>query len=58
MAITPSAGLAEADIYFNIEDEQIRDTFRQLFDNIRRLNSEVISLKERVLLLENEEDTG
>jgi|TARA_Y100001951_G_scaffold87829_1_gene79065 hypothetical protein len=57
MAVTPTTGFSEADIYFNIDDELVRDTVRQLFDNIRKLRLEVLTLKERVLALENEKDT-
>ena len=57
MAITPNTGLAEADIYFSIDDENLRDTFRQLYDNFRKLGSEVKILKDKVSVLENEKDT-
>jgi|TARA_R110002167_G_scaffold161689_1_gene357886 hypothetical protein len=56
MAVTPSTGLAEADIYFSIEDETLRDTFRQLYDNFRKMGSEVKILTERVRDLEDRED--
>ena len=57
MAITPTTGFSEADIYFNIDDELVRETVRQLFDNTRKLRSDVLALKERVQTLENEKDT-
>jgi hypothetical protein len=57
MAVTPTTGFSEADIYFNIDDELIRETVRQLFDNTRKLHSEVLALKDRVQTLENEKDT-
>ena len=50
-------GFSEADIYFNIDDELVRETVRQLFDNTRKLRSDVLALKERVQTLENEKDT-
>ena len=57
MADTPRTGFSEADIYFNIDDELVRETVRQLFDNTRKLRSDVLALKERVQTLENEKDT-
>jgi len=57
MAVTPKTGFSEADIYFNIDDELVRETVRQLFDNTRKLRSDVLALKERVQTLENEKDT-
>ena len=57
MAETPTTGFSEADIYFNIDDELVRETVRQLFDNTRKLRSDVLALKERVQTLENEKDT-
>ena len=57
MADTPRTGFSESDIYFNIDDELVRETVRQLFDNTRKLRSDVLALKERVQILENEKDT-
>jgi|TARA_R110000765_G_scaffold403992_1_gene500120 hypothetical protein len=57
MAITPTTGFSEADIYFNIDDQLIRDTMRQVFDNTRKLHQEIQTLKGRVQILENEKDT-
>ena len=57
MAITPTTGFSEADIYFNIDDQLIRDTMRQVFDNTRKLHQEILILKGRVQILENEKDT-
>ena len=57
MPITPTTGFSEADIYFNIDDELIRETMRQVFDNTRKLHQEVLALKGRVQILENEKDT-
>ncbi len=57
MAETPTTGFSEADIYFNIEDELIRETMRQVFDNTRKLNQEVLTLKGRIEILENEKDS-
>ena len=57
MAVTPKTGFSEADIYFNIDDELVIETVRQLFDNTRKLRSDVLALKERVQTLENEKDT-
>jgi hypothetical protein len=56
MAVTPSTGLAEADIYFSIEDETLRDTFRQLYDNFRKMGSKVKILEEKIRDLEERED--
>lgn len=50
-------GPTDADLYFEIDDERIRDCLRQLFDNIRILNTTVKDLEERVFLLETEKDT-
>jgi hypothetical protein len=47
----------DADLYFEIDDERIRDCLRQLFDNTRILNTTVKDLEERVFLLETEKDT-
>ena len=55
MAVT--LGPSDSDLYFSIDDEAIRDCLRQLYDNVRILRAEVISLKERVLVLETEKDT-
>ena len=57
MAVTPTTGFSEADIYFNIDDELLRETMRQVFDNTRKLHQEVLTLKERVQTLENAKDT-
>jgi hypothetical protein len=57
MAVTPTTGFSEADIYFNIDDELIRETMRQVFDNTRKLHKEILTLKVRVQTLENEKDT-
>ena len=57
MADTTRTGFSESDIYFNIDDELVRETVRQLFDNTRKLRSDVLALKERVQTLENEKDT-
>ena len=50
-------GSSDADLYFEIDDEKIRDCLRQLFDNTRILNATVKDLRERVFLLETEKDT-
>ena len=57
MAKTPQMGMTEADVYFDIEDETVRDTLRQIFDNMRDLRKENIALAKRVEILENEKDT-
>ena len=57
MAFTPSMGFSEADFYLNIEDPLIRETAQQLSDNVRVLRKEIITLKKKVLALENEKDT-
>ena len=57
MAKTPQMGLTEADVYFDVEDETVRDTLRQIFDNLRDLRNENIALAKRVEILENEKDT-
>ena len=57
MAKTPQMGLTEADVYFDVEDEVVRDTLRQIFDNLRDLRKENIALEKRVSILENEKDT-
>ena len=57
MAKTPQMGMTEADVYFAIEDETVRDTLRQIFDNMRDLRKENIALAKRVEILENEKDT-
>ena len=57
MAKTPQMGLTEADVYFDVEDETVRDTLRQIFDNLRDLRNENIALEKRVEILENEKDT-
>ena len=50
-------GFTEADVYFDVEDETVRDTLRQIFDNLRDLRKENIALAKRVEILENEKDT-
>jgi hypothetical protein len=50
-------GFSEADFYLNIEDPLIRETAQQLSDNVRVLRREIITLKKKVLALENEKDT-
>ena len=40
MAITPNSGMSDADIYFNIEDDILRETIRQVFDNTRKLQAD------------------
>ena len=57
MAKTPQMGMTEADGYFDVEDEVVRDTLRQIFDNLRDLRKENIALEKRVSILENEKDT-
>ena len=57
MAKTPQMGLTESDVYFDVEDETVRDTLRQIFDNLRDLRNENIALAKRVEILENEKDT-
>ena len=57
MAKTPQVGMTEADVYFDVEDETVRDTLRQIFDNLRDLRKENIALAKRVEILENEKDT-
>ena len=57
MAKTPQMGMSEADVYFDVEDETVRDTLRQIFDNMRDLRKENIALAKRVEILENEKDT-
>ena len=57
MAKTPQMGLTEADVYFDVEDETVRDTLRQIFDNLRDLRNENIALAKRVEILENEKDS-
>ena len=57
MAKTPQMGMTEADVYFDVEDETVRDTLRQIFDNMRDLRKENIALAKRVEILENEKDT-
>ena len=57
MAKTPQMGLTEADVYFDVEDEIVRDTLRQVFDNLRDLRKKNIALTSRVEILENEKDT-
>ena len=58
MAKTPQMGLTAADVYFDVEDETVRDTLRQIFDNLRDLRNENIALAKRVEILENEKDTA
>ena len=57
MAKTPQMGMTEADVYFDVEDETVRDTLRQIFYNMRDLLKENIALAKRVEILENEKDT-
>tara|TARA_R110002020_G_scaffold331524_1_gene547032 strand:- start:317 stop:499 length:183 start_codon:yes stop_codon:yes gene_type:complete len=57
MAVTPTMGATEADNFFGVEDELTTDALRQVFDNLRALRKEIISLKSRVLALETEKDT-
>ena len=57
MAKTPQMGATVADVYFVVEDEIVRDTLRQIFDNLRDLRKENIALAKRVEILENEKDT-
>ena len=57
MAVTPTMGLSEADNFFGVEDELTTDALRQVFDNLRALRKEIITLKSRVLSLETEKDT-
>ena len=57
MAKTPQMWATEADVYFDVEDEVVRDTLRQIFDNLRDLRKENIALTKRVEILENEKDT-
>ena len=57
MAKTPQMGMTEADIFFDAEDDIVRDTLRQIFDNLRDLRKENIALTKRVQILENEKDT-
>tara|TARA_R100001443_G_scaffold3021_1_gene9785 strand:+ start:11254 stop:11439 length:186 start_codon:yes stop_codon:yes gene_type:complete len=56
MAITPNSGMSDADVYFNIEDDILRETIRQIFDNTRKLQSDIGALKKRVRDLEDRED--
>ena len=55
MAVIPSTGMSDSDIYFNIEDEVLRETLRQLFDNTRKLNDKIEALISRVEKLEEVE---
>ena len=57
MPKTAKMGFTEADVYFDVEDETVRDTLRQIFDNMRDLRKENIALAKRVEILENEKDT-
>jgi len=57
MAVAPTMGVTEADNFFGVEDELTTDALRQVFDNLRALRKEIISLKSRVLALETEKDT-
>ena len=50
-------GVSDSDAYFDVEDEKIKDSLRQLFDNTRVLRDEIVLLKDRILLLETEKDT-
>ena len=56
MPKTAKMGFTEADVYFDVEDETVRDTLRQIFDNLRDLRKENIALAKRVEILENEKD--
>ena len=57
MAVAPTMGSTEADNFFGVEDELPTDALRQVFDNLRALRKEIITLKSRVLSLETEKDT-
>ena len=57
MPKTAKMGFTEADVYFDVEDETVRDTLRQIFDNLRDLRKENIALAKSVEILENEKDT-
>ncbi len=57
MPKTPQMGMTEADVFFDAEDDVVRDTLRQVFDNLRDLRKETIALTKRVEILENEKDT-
>ena len=57
MPKTAKMGFTVADVYFDVEDETVRDTLRQIFDNLRDLRNENIALAKRVEILENEKDT-
>ena len=57
MAVAPTMGVTEADNFFGVEDELTTDALRQVFDNLRALRKEIITLKSRVLSLETEKDT-
>ena len=57
MAVAPTMGSTEADNFFGVEDELTTDALRQVFDNLRALRKEIITLKTRVLSLETEKDT-
>lgn len=57
MSKTPSMGLTEADTYFDAEDDIVREALRQIYDNLRDLRVEIITLKKKVQILENEKDT-
>ena len=44
--------VAESDIYIDVKDEQARETFKQLNENIRNLQAQVDSLKNQLEVFE------